>query len=166
MRRRGMILGLCAALIGVGLVAGSLLPAVSQEPTTQTFRLCEKDNTGSEKFINVGKRGLSAGDWGVEVLPLFDPQSGRRVGRDVTKFTVAKRLGRRDALNIVEVTATLRGGKLTLYGTFKFSSFRDGVTVPITGGSGRYLNAGGSATAQPGRCDGARGTRIVLNVVR
>jgi hypothetical protein len=161
-----MILGLCAALIGVGLVTGSLLPAVSQEPTTQTFRLCEKDNKGSEKFINVGKRGLSRGDWSVGTFPMYDPQSGRRVGRNVTKFTVAKRLSQRDALSIVEVTATLRGGKLTLYGTFKFSSFRDGVTVPITGGSGRYLNAGGSATAQPGRCDGARGTRIVFNVVR
>jgi hypothetical protein len=166
MRRRGAILGLCAALIGVGLVGGSLLPAVSQEPSTQRFTLCEKYNTGSEKSINVGKKRLSPGDWSVEVLPVFDPQSGRRVGRDVTEFTVAKRLGRRDALNIVDATVTLRGGKLTIYGTFKFSSFRDGVTVPITGGSGRYLNAGGSVTARPSRCDGARGLRIAFNVVR
>src|ERR671914_2214788 len=72
MRRRGVIFGLCAALIGAGLVGGSLLPAVSQETTNQTFRLCEKNNTGSEKFINESKDGLPAGGPGGGGLPFFD----------------------------------------------------------------------------------------------
>jgi hypothetical protein len=65
MRRKGPIMGLCAALIGVGLVGGSHLPAVSQEPSTRTFTRCEKNNRGFDKEVNVGKKGLSAGDWAV-----------------------------------------------------------------------------------------------------
>jgi hypothetical protein len=163
MRRKSAILGLCAALIGVGLVGGSLLPAVSQE--ARTFTRCEKNSVAFEKNINVGKRGLSAGDWTVATGAVFNPQSGQRVGRSVLKFTVVKLIGQRNALNLVDGSITLGGGKLAFYGSFKFSGFRDGVTVPITGGSGRYLNAGGSLTAQTGRCDGAPGTRLTFNVV-
>jgi hypothetical protein len=162
MRRRSAILGLCAALIGVGLVAGSLLPAVSQE--AQAFTRCEKNRVAFEKNITEGKQGVSAGDWTVGTAAVFNPQSGEKVGKSVTKFTVVKPIGERDALNIVDGTVILGGGKLTLYGAFKFSSFRDGVTVAITGGCGRYLNAGGSLTAQPGRCEGAPGTRLTFNV--
>jgi hypothetical protein len=163
MMRRIAILGLCAALVGVGLVGGSLLPAASQE--TGTFTRCEKQNRVSEKFVNVGKKGLSAGDWFVSTAPLFNPQSGDKVGRTVVKFTVAKRLGRRDALNLVDGVVHLGGGKLTFYGSFKFSSFRTGVTAAITGGTGRYTNAGGTLTARSGRCAGAAGTRLTFDVV-
>jgi hypothetical protein len=161
--RRIAILGLCAALVGVGLVGGSLLPASSQE--TRTIARCEKNNRISEKFVNVGKKGLSAGDWTVSTAPLFNTQSGDKAGRSVVKFTVVKRVGRRDALSIVDGVLHLGGGKLSFYGSFKFSKFRTGVTAAVTGGTGRYTGAGGTLTARTGRCDGAAGTRLTFNVV-
>jgi hypothetical protein len=163
MMRRTAILGLCAALIGVGLVGGSLLPAASQE--TQTFTRCEKNNRGFEKFVNVGKRGLSAGDWSVASSPVFNPATGDRVGRTYLRFTIVKPIGRRDARSLVDGVVQLGRGKVSFYGTFKFSGFPQGVTTPITGGTGSFAGAGGTLTARSGRCDGAAGTRLTFEVV-
>jgi hypothetical protein len=148
----------CAAVFVTGLVVGGLVPAASQGATT--LELCEKNGKGFEKNINEGRKGFSSGDWSVGAVPIYSRNSGNKIGREVSRFLLVKRIGKRDGLGIVDVTANLPGGKLTIYGSFKFSAFRAGVTLPVTGGTGKYAGARGVAKAQPGKCGGKSGTHI------
>jgi hypothetical protein len=165
MRRRVVVLLVSAGLVASGIVAGLYVPAASQGTGADTFTLCSKAGAGYNRNINVGPRRFGPGDMSVAIEPLFNPRTGARVGRDVNHFTFVKPIGRQDGLAIVDVTVNLRGGKLTVYGAFRFSQFRRGAKFTITGGTGAYSNAGGSVTVTSGRCDGARGDRLRFNVV-
>jgi hypothetical protein len=158
------VLGVCAALLATGLVAGLLIPAASQGTQTETFTLCEKNNKGFTKSVDEGKG--PSGDWEVSSYPMYNPSTGKRAGTDVGRFTFVRPLGQRNGIGIVDATVFLAKGKLTGYAAFKFSSFRKGAKFAVTGGTGRYRNATGSVTVQPAKCAGARGSRLVFNIVR
>jgi hypothetical protein len=161
-RRKAAVLGVCAAALATGLVAGLLIPAASQGADTRTLTWCEKNKGGFTRHIDVGKPGGSSGDFEIVTRAMYNPQTGEKIGTDVNRFTFVRALGRRNGIGLVEATALLAKGKITAYSAFKFSSFRNGANFAITGGSGRYRNITGSGTAQPGKCRGARGERITL----
>ena len=167
MRSKFTIVAAVAAALVTGLVVGGMVPAASQQAGRETFVLCEKNNAGFEKEIDADDDGeFSPGDFATSVLPLFDPETGKRHGRDVGTFTFLKPIGQRNGWFQFVVTAIFGEGKLTAVATGKFSQFgtKDGATFPITGGTGRYRNASGVVTAKNASCDGSRGTRITFNI--
>jgi hypothetical protein len=160
--RKAAAVALCAALFVTGLVAGGLVPAASQGATT--LALCEKNGKGFEKGINEGRKGFSAGDWSVESTPLYNRSNGNKVGRDVSRFVLVKRLGKNNGLVIIDVTANVPGGKLTAYASTKFSAFRTGAPFAITGGTGKYAGASGVAKVRNGKCGGVNGIHIDITL--
>ena len=167
MRKRFTIgFALVVALV-TGAVVGTMVPAASQQSGRETLAVCEKDNSGYSKDIDADDDGdFSPGDYSTQVVPMFDPDTGRRLGRDVGVFTFIKPIGKRNGWFQFTATAIFGNGKLTAMVTGKFSQFdtKDGATFPITGGTGHYRNASGVVTAKAGRCDGSRGTRITFDI--
>ena len=166
MGTRVSALATCAALLTTGLVAGTLLPASSQQAPTESFTTCDKNKVRFEKEINERKKRFGAGDWGVFTQPEFDPQTGDKVGRVVGRFVFVKKTSKRDGHFVADVTTNLPQGKLMIYGSSKFSNFEKGVRFAITGGTGAYAGARGSVVVREAKCRGARGTRVTYSIVK
>ncbi len=152
----------CAA-VAAGL-GGSLVPAASQEPAAETLTFCTQDQSGFDKAIDLGRKGFSPGDYSVSVKPLLDPATGARKGSSVSTFTFVQQIGRNGGRAYVEGTHELTDGKVTFYGSFKFSD--DAVAFAITGGTGAYSAVRGTITDRPGRCRGRRGGTMTYQLMR
>ena len=167
MRKKLTIVAAVAAALVAGLLAGGMVPAASQQAGREKFTVCEKNNKGFSKDIDADDSGdFSAGDYSTNVTPMFDPKTGKRHGRNVGTFTALKAIGERNGWFQFVVTVFFGEGKITAVVSGKFSSFgtKDGLTFPITGGTGHYRNASGVITVKNGSCDGSRGARITFNV--
>jgi hypothetical protein len=166
MTKRWAVLVLASALIASGLLAGALVPAASQGATTTSFTYCEKNRVGFNHFINEGKEKFGPGDWAVFTSPQFNPRTGKKVARHVGRFTFVKSRGQRDGYFIIDITVLLPKGKITVYGSSRFSQEEGrGAKYAVTGGTGSYNNARGAVISQRGKCDGARGMRITYNLI-
>jgi hypothetical protein len=100
----------------------------------------------------------------VSSVPMYNRSNGDKIGKDVSRFVLVKRIGKRNGLGIVDVTANLPGGKLTVYGSFKFSAFRTGAAFAVTGGTGKYAGASGTAKVNNGKCGGKPGIHIDITL--
>ena len=167
MRKKLMaVAGLAAALV-TGLVIGGMVPAASQQSGREQFTVCEKNRTGYSNDVDVDDDGeFSAGDMSTEVIPWFDPETGKRHGRSAGVFTFLKPIGDRNGWFQFVVTAFFGEGKLTAVASGKFGGFgsKDGITFPITGGTGRYKNASGVVQVKDGRCDGSKGAILSFDI--
>ena len=155
-------LGATVGAVTAVILLVSLVPASSQQATKKTFTVCERDNSGFSKDIDVGRHGFSAGDYSVASTP--DYRAGHRVGTDISKMTVVHRIGKHDAKIIIDATLILRNGKITAYGPARFTRFTKGVTFPVTGGSGHYRKARGTVRVVEGGCAGKSGIRLTFRV--
>jgi hypothetical protein len=155
-------LGVTVSAVTSVILLASLVPASSQQATKKTFTVCERDNSGFSKDIDVGRNGFSAGDYNVASTP--DYRAGHRVGTDISKVTVVHRIGKQDAKVIIDATLILRGGKITAYGPARFSRFTKGVGFAVTGGTNRYRKARGVVHVKEGRCAGKSGIRLTFRV--
>jgi hypothetical protein len=164
--RKASAVAACAGLLATSLVAGTLLPASSQQAPTESFATCDKDKVIFEKEINERKKRFGAGDWGVFTQPQFDPQTGDKVGRVVGRFVFVKKTSPRDGYYIADVTLNLPKGKLMAYGSSKLSNFEKGARFAITGGTGSYARARGTVSVRIAKCNGARGTRTTYSIVK
>lgn len=167
MRKQFTIVAVVAAALVTGLVVGGIVPAASQRAGRQSFTVCEKNRVGFSSEIDADGNGdFSAGDYSTEVIPWFDPETGKRHGRSAGTFTFLKPIGDRNGWFQFVVTGFFGEGKLTAVASGKFSQFgsKNGAKFPITGGTGRYRNASGVVTAKDGSCDGSRGTRITFEI--
>jgi hypothetical protein len=165
MRKKLVVLGVVTSLIGTGVVIGAMVPAASQQPGT-SFTLCDRNRGGYSKDIDVGKQGFSAGDYFVEVDTLRRPKSGAKVGRIVVKTTFVRVFRKQqDARFIADFQAAFPNGKITGYGSARFSSFQKGGSgFAITGGTGTYNEVRGGAIVRNGRCGGKAGVLITFNL--
>jgi hypothetical protein len=105
------------------------------------------------QFVDVGARGLSAGDENVVSSDLLD-RRGKRVGRADIVCTITgagTRLG-----GICNGVLTLRGGQLV--GTFAFGASGAASRQAIVGGTGAYAGARGEALV----ADGPHGTDVIV----
>jgi hypothetical protein len=150
-------LGVTVGAVTTAILLASLVPASSHGAITKRFTVCEKDNTGFVKNIDVGSHGFSAGDYSVNSTPAY--HAGHRVGTDVGKQTVVRRIGH-DAKIIVDATMILHAGKVSAYGPARFSRFDRGVSFPVTGGTGLYRKAVGTVRVVNGGCGGKSGIRL------
>jgi hypothetical protein len=155
------------AVTGMVLLA-SLLPASSHQATATgrakvRLVVCEKNNSGITKSIDVGKPGFSAGDYALNWTPAY--HAGKRVGTDVGRQTIVRQIGKNDAQFIVDATMILNGGKISAYGPARYSRFATGVSFPVTGGTGIYRRADGTVRVVSGRCRGRAGIRLTFRLV-
>lgn len=163
MRRKLMALGVVTALVGSGVVIGTMVPAASQQGGTIT--VCDQNRTGYNKDISVGKKGFSPGDFSVFTDKLLNPQTGRGAGRLVGRAVIVKVLRKpNDALFIADLTTYFPKGKITWYGPGKFRGFRTGLKLAITGGTGIYNQARGGVIVKDAMCRGRRGLRLTFNL--
>jgi hypothetical protein len=152
----------CAAVTAA--LAGSLVPAASQQPAGETFSFCTQEQSGFDRMIDVGRKSFSPGDYSVGVKPLFDPATGSRKGTLVSTFTFVQPIGKNGGRGYVEGTHELADGKITFYGSFSFSD--DDVAFAVTGGTGAYSAVRGTVTDSPGRCRGKKGGRMTYALTR
>jgi hypothetical protein len=137
-----------------GLLVLWLAPASSAQTPIQVL-----DREGPyEKMIDVGKPGFSAGDVILETHPLVDAADGTTVvGRDFARLQVLRVLANgQDFVFIIDSTLRFEDGDVVFYGTSRFSELLgpEGVTLPVTAGTGAYEGATGTvnfvATATEG----------------
>ena len=163
-KKRIRVFGSVAGIAASAIVLATLVPASSQQAATTTKRVCEVNNTGFSKFIDVGKHGFSAGDYQLSSTPVYDTATGKRVATDVVKITIVNRIGKRNARFILDATLVFKAGRVTAYGPGLFSNFRKGINFAVTGGTGAYRLADGTAFAKNGLCRGKPGVHITLNL--
>ena len=162
---RWKVFGLVLATTTVGVLSSALLPATSQV-SGKTFTLCEKNGPKDyEKNVDNGEQGFSAGDQFIFSEPEFD-RNGDRVGKLVGVGTVVRRL-KQDGLVRFNVSLNLRGGRIEIQASTKFSNLGGGTAVPIIGGTGKYNDASGVVEIYGRGCKGvsrrADRLRVKLN---
>ena len=166
MSRLRVLLG-TTAIVAVGMLVGSLIPAASQEAGSalSTFKACEYNAKGFDHEIDVDDDGeLSSGDYSVFEENLYEPGSGDKIGRDLGTFTFIRPLGREDGVFHVTITFTFPEGRIATQGGAKFSNLGDGINLPITGGTRGYRNARGEIQVQEGRCNDKRALKLRFEV--
>jgi hypothetical protein len=150
------------------MLVGALLPAASQETgeAALSFRACEYNSRGFDKDVDTsGPDRFSEGDYSLFYDPLFEPGSGDRIGREAGTLFFVKEVGQRDAVVHITVTFLFDDGRIAAQGFTKFRNLRDGVTIPITGGTRAYRGASGHVEAREGgKCNGKRALRLRFEV--
>jgi hypothetical protein len=162
-----LFIGGVAATLSAVLVAGFLVPAISQQSGgREELNLClqEGRDVGYDVDVDVNEEDFGPGDYSLFTDKLYNKETKKPAGHDVGRFTVVKTVGQRDAEFILDVTAVTPNGKISLYGTGRFSGFEKGLRLAVTGGTGRYNNATGGAVVSGARCLGKRGTKIALDL--
>ena len=110
--------------------------------------------------------GLPAeGDQFLTVDPVLDPGTGEQIGTAVTRVVVAQVVGD-DATVILDCTVRLPEGNLAFYGAESFSSFADGVTYTVVGGTGRYQGTGGVVNITGSELGGRAGSLLSFDITR
>ena len=138
-----------AAIVGAGLLGTTLIPASSQQAAT--IRLYERHRSGFERFINNdGKRSI-AGDFVLQVKPIYRSGTKKRVGREIVHVTLIRPVGKKDAMFRVAATFVLGAGKIEAAGTSTFKHLSGGAAFTITGGTGDYAGASGSVNVREGK---------------
>lgn len=102
-----------------------------------------------ETFLEIGGPGMSPGNTQIEHAELIDPELLSSVGRAVTRWQVVEDLGGGDAVIVLDCTIELADGKLVFSGATEFNQFPAGAEFSVTGGTGAYVGAEGTATVTP-----------------
>ena len=151
-------LGLCGALALVLVAAfGTLAPTRSAGQATangsDAKRLEFRSHAVQEEFVDVGKKGLSVGDY--SVLYGEVSQKGEKVGTDggtcmLVYITYDGKDVKDYTLQCI-VTVKLREGQLTHQGllTLAAKGAPKPYTLAVTGGTGNYKGARGEAKVTP-----------------
>ena len=136
----------------------TITPAAAHDLDTNRFQVALR--SGAEHYEDVGRRGPSIGDYFVSRERVF--HRGHRVGRNNVHCDVTRAGGGTFAFQCTG-TLFLRGrGQIAMQGLFTFS--RRGpegdATFAITGGTGWYAHASGTATI----VERERGTRLRIDM--
>ena len=159
-----VLLGVVASLV---VVFGVMAPAGSQQPQErQTITLFDPRKTDFEKFLNEGRRGISAGDVILFREKQLDPETCERVGVLTGRIQIIKVAGERDAHYLGEFSVNLVGGKITAAGAARFSEFESTEPVfAVTGGTETYRDASGEVSFQETvELCGGRGDLITIDI--
>ena len=166
MRSKLAVVGGLVALLTSLFLVFTLLPAASQGGGGDKRVLCSRANEGTETEVdNDGNGEESPGDHVLFVDPVYDFETGDRVGKEVGRFTFVRTKGENDGFFMVEIMVILKNGKISAFAAGKFSDFEGGATFPVTGGTGHYANVSGTATVKGTKdCGGKRGERVILDL--
>lgn len=131
------------------VVAAMAMAAVALAQTNGGGRrlLVYEVEQGFQKMVKIsGETGqdLAAGDTVLENLPVFDAGTDERIGETVTRVTVMRALDD-DLLVYIDCQVGVEGGNLLFAGGGRFSAVHsDGLTLPVTGGTGAHRGAAGT----------------------
>jgi hypothetical protein len=103
--------------------------------------------TVTEEEVDLGATGFGPGDRFTFFEHLF--RGGERVGESGGECVIVHLEGETATVNCV-ATLRLPGGQLTLQALIDFTEEEQPFTVAVTGGTGRYRDADGEATIEPG----------------
>ncbi len=132
----------------------AITPAAAHDLDTDRFQV--KLRGGTEHYEDVGRKGPSIGDYVVVRERVY--HRGNRVGRDNVHCDVTRAGPEKFAL-ACNVTLFLRGrGQIAMQGLFAYRRGMPGgdPTLAITGGTGWYAHASGTATLVDRRDQPAR----------
>lgn len=145
------------AALAVTALVGGLVVWLAPASLAQTqIRVIDREGP-YEKFVDVGRPGLSAGDVIVESHPLLDAVDGTEVGRDFTHETILRVIDDgADLIVVLDSTFRFGDGDVMFYGTARFSDVftESGVTVAVIGGTGAYQGMVGTATLSATETEG------------
>ncbi|HEY3528877.1 MAG TPA: hypothetical protein VGK78_06985 [Nocardioides sp.] len=129
--------GATAVLVSTGTAsAGTVASSARSSATSFTVRV----HRGAGTDIDLGRSGFSAGDEDLVVAPLT--RGGHHVGRLVGNCTTVRVATTADQL--CEFVLHLGRGQITASGALRAGRSGPGTfALPILGGTGRYLGAGG-----------------------
>jgi hypothetical protein len=150
-RTRSIITGAVAAAAVTGTIAAiaTNVDAAAGTPSAGTFTV--RAHHVSESNIDLGRSGLSAGDEDLFVDRLT--RNGQRVGYLAGSCT-SVRVGPASEDQLCEFALHLGKSQITASGSVRARKSGPGTfTIPILGGTGRYLGVGGqiaiTATNRP-----------------
>jgi hypothetical protein len=135
-------------LVACATALSAVTPAAAHDLDTDRFRVTLRPV--AEHYEDVGRNGPSIGDYFVFREKLF--HRGHRVGRDNGHCDVTRAGAERFAFACT-VTLFLRGrGQIATQGLFaiRFDEPSGDPTLAITGGTGIYAHASGTATLVEG----------------
>jgi hypothetical protein len=133
------------AAVGVGALdaSGQGTPTASAIDTPRTLTLSTPFEGGKSRHIDLGKKGVGAGDLflGTET-PLRDEETGRRVGEFEGVETILSAAHN----GTVHISGALRlgDGSIEVAGTIRHTD--PGEPLAVIGGTGAYANARGEVT--------------------
>jgi hypothetical protein len=104
--------------------------------------------TVTEEEVDLGATGFGPGDRFTFFEHLF--RGGERVGESGGECVIVHLVERQNATANCVATLRLPGGQLTLQGLIDFADEEQPFTVAVTGGTGRYRDADGEVTIEPG----------------
>lgn len=156
---RQILLLAAAAIVTIAVLAGSGGAQTTERRTVTVFQDVAHetsafvDNAPKSPVPNPGSSRfrLSIGDEHVSRTPVLDRRDGSRVGTLYSHAAVVKGANFRTAAFEAQVVLTLGSGSMTL------SGLAGAIEKPfaVTGGTGDYAGARGTATEKEGE-DGAR----------
>lgn len=156
-----------AVTAALGLALAWLLPMTPASAGDSTIQVFEPQGPWS-KLIDLGKQEATAGDFWVELHPAIDPQDGTKLGTVYNRLMVVKPVKDGGELSDLQVlydsTVRLADGDVTFIGAFLLSEIVDGVTLPVTGGTGAYELARGTVELAPADLNGRPGGTITFDL--
>lgn len=137
-------LSILAIAAAVALAAGELTMALATANITAPETIVVTQTTLKEKFVDVGRQGLSPGDSFFDLDSLTDETDGTRVGtlRGQCTFHIGRWALCRAAIVIGD------RGEIFAEGAVRFTEETTTFDVPITGGTGDFDNVRGSIHAE------------------
>jgi hypothetical protein len=131
-----------AALIGAAVVAIGH-SAASATDASRTLTFTEPFTGGHNRYVDIGRKHISPGDMFLSTdVPMYDAQSGRRVGSSDAMETMVSL--RHNGTAMLYGRARLADGVIELAALLRHSD-RDQTAV-VVGGTGAYAGARGYAT--------------------
>lgn len=136
-----------AVIAAIAVVAAGDTPASSQQPPATVQKAAfSKDSAERATDLDLGTKGPSAGDRIVTRGPLFDAgDTSKKVGSYTGELL---NINPASLLTQMNITMIFPEGQLTVAGSLPFRrTLSDaGAVLPITGGTGAYAHASGTAT--------------------
>lgn len=129
--------------------AAVAVTALRVDAGPRTITVVEPLGEGAEAWFDIGDDdagpGADIGDVLLEHKPLVDPDDGSPAGMAVTRVQVVD-LPDGVPTFIIDCTLHLVDGDVVFYGAGSFGDLGTGITFAVTGGSGAYDRASGTAT--------------------
>ena len=161
-RRTGFIAMIGSIAIVTGGVAAWVSPVTTASAGASQIEVFKPDGP-YERVVDVGKRGIGAGDQILQSQPLLDPSDGSKVGRAVARVELVKH-NERDDLVIIDATIQVEGGDIVVYGAARLSQLETGATFAVTGGTGAYDATAGTMTATVEEISGTTGVLLSFDL--
>jgi uncharacterized protein (UPF0371 family) len=153
--RRPSVLLIAAGLLTIGAI-GATAEAAAHPSSQRTIRLYA--HFVNDTQLDLGTRGPSPGDQFIVADPLYSSADAKVVGHD---RGVCEQTGVDPSKLVCQVTLTLSNGQITIAGNANLTTVHN--ANAITGGTGAYTSARGTATIDAVSAQKERLTLVIVS---